>query len=264
MERRAFGSTGLEVPVVGLGTWNALDVVPGDEPRARAVVTAALGTGANLIDSSPMYGRAEQVLGRALGSRRPEAIVATKIWSGSEEEGRRQFAAQLRYFGDRVDVLQVHNLTAWRAQLDWMEAERDAGRIGVLGATHYAATAFDELARAMRSGRIGMVQVPWNPRERDAEREILPLAAELGLGVIAMRPFGDGDLLRRAPSAVDLAPLGVASWPEALLRWCVADPRISVAIPGSGDPEHVRANADAGDGRRFEPDELALVERLAG
>jgi aryl-alcohol dehydrogenase-like predicted oxidoreductase len=263
VQRRAFGATGIEVPAVGLGTWNVLDVVPGDEPQARAVVMAALETGARLVDSSPMYGRAEGVLGRALGGRRAEAIVATKIWSGSLDEGRRQFAAQLASFGGRVDVLQVHNLTAWRAQLDWMETERDEGRIGVLGATHYRAASFDELARVMRTGRIGMIQIPWNPRERDAEREILPLAAELGLGVLAMRPFGEGDLLRHPPAPPQLEPLGVASWAEALLRWCLSDERISCAIPASRDPEHVRANAAAGDGRGLEPEQRALVERLA-
>lgn len=248
---------------MGFGTWNVLDVVPGDEPQARAVVTAALGTGATLMDSSPMYGRAEGVLSRALGDRRGEAIVATKIWSGSESEGRRQFDAQLGFYGGHVDILQVHNLTAWRAHLTWMEAERDAGRIGVLGATTYRAGAFEELAGVMRTGRIGMVQIPWNPRERDAEREILPLAEELGLGVIAMRPFAEGDLLRDAPAPSLLEPLGVTSWAEALLRWCLADARVHVAIPASRDPEHVRANAAAGDGRVLDAEQRALVERLA-
>lgn len=253
----------MEVPAVGLGTWNVLDLVPGDEPQARAVVTATLESGARLVDSSPMYGRAEGVLGRALGDRRAEAIVATKIWSGSQEEGRRQFAAQLGFFGGRVDILQVHNLTAWRAQLDWMQDERDAGRIGVLGATHYRASAFEELIRVMRTGNIGMIQIPWNPREREAEREVLPLAAELGLGVLAMRPFGEGDLLRRTPTASQLEPLGVRSWADALLRWCLSEPRISCAIPASRDADHVRANAAAGDGRALDGDQRALVERLA-
>ena len=253
----------MEVPAVGLGTWNVLDLVPGDEPQARAVVTATLESGARLVDSSPMYGRAEGVLGRALGDRRAEAIVATKIWSGSQEEGSRQFAAQLGFFGGRVDILQVHNLTAWRAQLDWMQDERDAGRIGVLGATHYRASAFEELMRVMRTGIIGMIQIPWNPREREAEREVLPLAAELGLGVLAMRPFGEGDLLRRPPTASQLEPLGVRSWAEALLRWCLSEPRISCAIPASRDADHVRANAEAGDGRALDGDQRALVERLA-
>ena len=249
---------------MGFGTWNVLDVVPGDEPQARAVVTAALETGATLMDSSPMYGRAEAVLGRALGDRRGEAIVATKIWSGSESEGRRQFEAQLGLYGGHVDILQVHNLTAWRAHLTWMEAERDAGRIGVLGATTYRAGAFEELAGVMRTGRIGTVQIPWNPRERDAEREILPLAEELGLGVIAMRPFAEGDLLRDAPAPSLLEPLGVTSWAEALLRWCLADARVHVAIPASRDPEHVRANAAGGDGRVLDAEQRALVEHLAG
>ncbi len=145
-----------------------------------------------------------------------------------------------------------------------MEAERDAGRIGVLGATTYRAGAFEELAGVMRTGRIGTVQIPWNPRERDAEREILPLAEELGLGVIAMRPFAEGDLLRDAPAPSLLEPLGVASWAEALLRWCLADARVHVAIPASRDPEHVRANAAAGDGRVLDAEQRALVERLAG
>jgi aryl-alcohol dehydrogenase-like predicted oxidoreductase len=263
VERRTFGTTGLLVPVVGLGTWNVFDVAPGDEPAARAVVAAGLAAGVRLFDSSPMYGRAEGVLGRALGDRRGDAIVATKIWSGSIDEGRRQFAAQLRLFGDRVDILQVHNLTAWRRQLDWMEQERDAGRIGVLGATHYRAASFEELAAVMRTGRIGMVQVPWNPREREAEREILPLAHDLGYGVIAMRPFGEGDLLSASPPERELEAIGVASWPEALLRWCLSDPRISAAIPATSVPEHAVQDAASGEGPWFDADRRERVERLA-
>ncbi|HEY7478565.1 MAG TPA: aldo/keto reductase [Actinomycetota bacterium] len=260
---RPFGKTGLDVPVIGLGTWQVLDVPQHREGEARDVVSALLDDGGTLVDSSPMYGRAEEVLGRALGDRRDEAIVATKIWTSSEGDGRRQFEAQLGYYDGRIDILQVHNLVAWRRHLDWMERERDAGRIGILGATHYQSSSFDELAALMKTGRIEAIQVPWNPWERDAERELLPLAEELGIGVIAMRPFAEGSLLRREPTPAALADLGVASWAEALLRWCIADERVHVAIPATASVTHLRANEMAGDGRRFTADEMAFVERFA-
>src|SRR6266542_1726285 len=158
VEARTLGRTGLEVPVIGLGTWKTFDVPPGRADKAHAVVEAAWEAGTRLVDCSPMYGRAEAVLGRALGDRRGEAIVATKIWTPSVDEGRRQFDAQLAYYGGQVDLLQVHNLLEWEAHLDWMEKEREAGRIGALGATHYAPGAYEELARAMRSGRIDAIQ----------------------------------------------------------------------------------------------------------
>ena len=263
METRRLGDTGPEVPVIGLGTWATFDLPVGREDVAARVVSAAFDAGTRFVDSSPMYGRGEEVLSRALGARRADAIVATKIWAPSVERGRAQFAAQLEWYGERVPVLQVHNLVAWRDHLPGMEAEQAEGRIGMLGATHWDPGAFDELAGVMRTGRIGCVQVPWNPEERQAAKQVLPLAAELGLGVIAMRPFGEGGLLRRRISVEDLAPTGAASWPEALLRWCLSDPRVHVPIPATRDPQHARANAEAGDGRVLDPEQRAAVERLA-
>jgi aryl-alcohol dehydrogenase-like predicted oxidoreductase len=181
MELRRFGRTGWEVPVVGLGTWQTFDVGPREEHGAREVVAAVWEGGTRLFDSSPMYGRAEAVLGRALAERRPQALVATKIWTASLAVGRQQFDHQLRFFGGRIDLEQVHNLVGWRAHLDWLEAEREAGRIGVIGASHYSPSAFDQLETVMQTGRIDAIQVPYNPLERDAERRILPLAAELDL-----------------------------------------------------------------------------------
>jgi aryl-alcohol dehydrogenase-like predicted oxidoreductase len=252
---------GLDVPPVGLGTWQVLDHGPERQPNADAVVATMLDAGAPLVDSSPMYGRAEQVLGRALGDRRGEAVVATKIWTSSVAEGRAQYDAQLGFFGGRIDVLQVHNLTATDAHLDWMEAERAAGRIGVLGATHYQPRAFGELERVMRSGRIQMVQVPYNPAERDVEARILPLAEELGLGVLAMRPLGSGGL-GKGPGPGTLAMLGVDTWAEAVLLWALADPRITAVIPATSSPAHAAANVMAASHPGLDADGRAEVEAL--
>jgi aryl-alcohol dehydrogenase-like predicted oxidoreductase len=221
------------VPVVGLGTWQTFDVGPGEERPAREVVDAVWESGTRLFDSSPMYGRAEGVLGRALGDRRPEALVATKIWTSSAAEARAQFAAQLEFFGGRIDLEQIHNLVAWRPHLEWLEEERAAGRIGFIGATHYAAGAFGELEEVMHTGRIDAIQVPYNPIEREAERRILPLAAELDLGVIAMRPLGGGRLVQRFDAG-------------ELIKWTLADERVHVAIPATSSVAHASCNVAAG------------------
>jgi diketogulonate reductase-like aldo/keto reductase len=250
-------------PVVGLGTWNTFD---GDAGLARGVIDAAFAAGTRIVDTSPMYRGAERVLGAALESRRNEAIVATKIWADSVDEGRAQLARQLDWFGGHVDVEQVHNLVAWREHLDWLETERAAGRIGRLGVTHYLATAFGGLADALRTGRFDVLQVPYNPWERECERELLPLAAELGVSVIAMRPLGGSGLDRRRavdPSPEELAELECESWAEALLRWALAEERIDVVIPATSRPERARANARAGDAPPFSAEQRALVEGLA-
>ena len=257
MEERRLG------PVVGLGTWNTFD---GQVDVARGVVSGALEAGVRLFDSSPMYGGAEGSLAAALDGRRDEATVATKIWARTVEEGREQFAQQLDWYGGRIDVEQVHNLLAWREQLDWLEGEREGGLVGRLGVTHWASSALGELAEALRTRRFDTVQVPYNPHERECERELLPLAQELGVAVIVMRPFGEGSLFRRAPSDRELEPLrafGVETWAQALLKWCLSDERIDVAIPATSRPERAAENAAAGEPPWFGADERRLVERLA-
>jgi aryl-alcohol dehydrogenase-like predicted oxidoreductase len=248
------------VPVVGLGTWQVFDVGGDEQPMVDSVVDAMLDAGGRLFDSSPMYGRAEERLAAALSDRRDDAYVATKIWTSSIEEGRHQYANQLGWYGGRVDLEQVHNLVRWREHLDWMEQERDAGRIGLLGATHYSTGAFGELATVMRSGRIQAIQIPYNPGQREVEANVLPLAEQLGLGVLVMQPLGAGRL-GSGPPAEDLRALGVETWAEAVLVWILSDPRVTVVIPATRSPEHARANARAGDHPGFAPDERALVER---
>ena len=253
MERRRLG------PVVGLGTWNTFG---GDAGEATAVVDAALDAGCGLVDSSPMYRGAEASLAAALARRRDEAEVATKIWTSSVDEGREQFRRQIEWFG-HLEIEQVHNLVGWREHLAWLEAERADGRIGKLGVTHYAASAFDELAVALRTGRFETLQLPLNPHERECERDLLPLAAELGIAVIVMRPLGEGALVRRSPPRAELDRLGVESWPEALLKWALSDERVDVVIPATRNPAHARANARAGEPPWFGNEERRLVEKLA-
>jgi diketogulonate reductase-like aldo/keto reductase len=257
MEERRLG------PVVGLGTWSTFDA---DAALAREVVDAALAAGTRLVDSSPMYGGAERSLGEALDGRRDEAVVATKIWARSVDEGCEQFQRQLEWYGGRVDVEQVHNLVLWREQLDWLEREREAGRVGKIGVTHYQASAFGELAEALRTRRFDALQIPYNPWERECEDELLPLAAELGVAVIAMRPLGGSGADRRRriqPSPADLAELGVESWSQALLKWALADERIDGVIPATSRSDRAAENARAGDGPRLSPEQRELVERLA-
>jgi aryl-alcohol dehydrogenase-like predicted oxidoreductase len=267
MERRPLGDGGAGMPVVGMGTWRTFDV-HGDEAvaGARRVVDAALAAGARVFDSSPMYGAAEEVLGDTLEGRRDEVFVATKIWSHSGAEGRSQAERALGFYGGRIDLLQVHNLAAWREQLATIEELRESGAVGLAGATHYSPAAFGELAEVMRTGRVQVVQIPYNPQEREVEREILPLAEELGIGVLVMRPFGEGALVQRPRSPDELDPLrdhGVTTWAQALLKWALSDPRCSVAIPATSRPERMTENAAAGEPPWFGPDERALVERLA-
>lgn len=267
MVSRAFGNTGLTVPAVGMGTWQTFDVRgTAVELERRAVLDAALRAGATFVDSSPMYGEAERVLGLALGGRRDDAIVATKVWASTPREGRQQAARSLRFFGGLIDIYQVHNLVAWRQQLDLIDELKAEGRVRIAGATHYSASAFGELITVMNSGRIGAIQIPYNPLQHEVDRDVLPRAADLGLGVIVMRPFAEGELLRHPPSAADLAPLapfGVTTWPQALLKWGLSDPRCHVAIPATSKPERMIENAAAGEPPWFGREERALIERLA-
>jgi aryl-alcohol dehydrogenase-like predicted oxidoreductase len=267
VERRRLGSSGIEVPAVGMGTSGTFDVT-GTEAEATSskIVDEALAGGADLFDSSPMYGEAERVLSLALEGRREQATIATKVWTPDDNEAMRQVEASLRYAHGRVELFQVHNLVAWPARLRLLEELRERGRIDAVGATHWRPASFGELAEVMRTGRVSFVQIPYNPLEREVETEILPLAADLGIGVIVMRPLGKGMLLRRMPDQAELAPLapfGVTTWPQALLKWALSDQRCHTVIPATSRPGRMTENVHAGDPPWFGPEERALVARLA-
>ena len=266
MERRRFGNSNLTVPVIGMGTWRTYDVHGAAALARQPVTDAAFRAGATFFDSSPMYGEAERVLGATLGSRRDEALVATKVWTASDDEAKDQIERSLGFFGGRVDVFQVHNLVAWPARLAQLARLVAGGAVGVIGVTHYSASAFGELERAMRDRRVSAIQIPYSPLEREVERTILPLAADRGLGVIVMRPFAGGTLMLQPvpPEALKpLHPFGVRSWPQALLKWGLSDTRCHVAIPATSTEAHMLANTEAGRAPWFGPGERRFVEKLA-
>ena len=196
MEKRSLGRGRVSVPAVGLGTWQRLEAAAA--AGHRELIGTAITAGIRLFDTSPMYGDAERLLAGALGGRRDQGVIADKIWTPSEQEGAAQLARAVAWYGGRVDLMQIHNLVSWPAHLTMLQAARDRGQVGLIGATHYSPAAFGELAELMRGGRIDAVQVPYNPAQREVERIILPLAADLGLGVLLMRPLGEGRLVRLA------------------------------------------------------------------
>jgi aryl-alcohol dehydrogenase-like predicted oxidoreductase len=237
---------GVEVPCVGMGTWATF------RDDRTELVGAALDAGIRVFDSSPMYGEAEERLGDALKGRRGEAFIATKIWTPSAEEGRRQAQRALAFYDGFVDLYQVHNLVSWREQLALLEELREAGKVRLIGATHYIASAFGELEEVMRTGRLDAIQIPYNPREREVEKRILPLAEELGLGVLVMRPFAEGALTS-----------GGKATAEQLLKWVLSDPRCTCAIPATANEQHMLENVLAGEPPWLDPDERDYVARLA-
>jgi aryl-alcohol dehydrogenase-like predicted oxidoreductase len=243
---------------VGLGTWKVFNVTSSkDKAACRRVVDAAMDAGANLFDSSPMYGHSEHVLAECLMGRRDRALVATKVWASSLEEARRQARDALTFFEGRVDLYQVHNLSLTAPVLDLFEGLKAAGKVRAVGATHYQPRAFDELMTWMESGRIDAVQVPYSVGERTVEREVLPAAERMGLGVIAMLPLEQGSLAARAPPDDALKPFGrfgCTTWAQVLLKWILSDRRVTAVIPATRNPAHMAENAAAGSPPWFDED----------
>lgn len=264
MDTRRIGT--IDVPVVGMGTSGTFEVDDSDIGSRAAIVHAALDAGGTLFDSSPMYREAEHVLSEALGPRRAEAIIATKVWHADDDVAEQQIAASLAFSGGHVELFQVHNLVEWEARLTQLERERDNGTIDEIGATHWKASAFGDLETVMRTGRISFIQIPYNPGEREVEGRILPLAEEMGIGVLVMRPFARADLFANPPDATALAPLaefGVTTWAQALLKWGLSDRRITAAIPATSKLARVGENIAAGVGPWFDDETRGYVARLA-
>jgi diketogulonate reductase-like aldo/keto reductase len=192
--------------------------------------------------------------------------VADKVWTESAREGREQVQRALDWYGGRVDIYQVHNLVAWKEHLPVLEELRERGAVNVVGATHYQHSAMDDLMEVMRTGRVQMVQIPYSVGDRFVERDVLPLAAELGIGVLVMEPLGKGSLVKRAPPAAELAPLarfGVRTWAQALLKWILSDRRVHCIIPATSRVSHVLENAAVGEPPWLDDEARERVARLA-
>ena len=256
MRTRPIPATGEALPVIGCGTYVGFDVAPGsaEYQRLPGVLQALFGAGGAVIDNSPMYGRAEAVTGELLAAAgsHAKAFLATKVWTRGRAEGIRQMEESLRRLRvERLDLMQIHNLLDWQTHLATLREWKAAGRVRYLGVTHYTAGAYDALEAVMRAETLDFVQINYSADEREAERRILPLAAERGMAVIINRPFGGGGLLRRLrdrPLPAWAAEIGATSWAQVLLKFVLSHPAVTCTIPGTSRPEHMADNALAGTG----------------
>jgi diketogulonate reductase-like aldo/keto reductase len=264
---RIIPSSGEKLPVIGLGTWQKFDVdlTPDTRKPLEEVLSLFVKLGGRVIDSSPMYGRAEEVIGEltsALGIREKFAtanpsggglFLATKVWTRGKENGIKSMERSLALLRtNRIDLMQVHNLLDVETHLATLRQWKEQGRIRYLGVTHYNSSAFPEVEKILRTEKLDFLQINYSLMEREAEQRILPLARERGVAVIVNRPFGAGDLfdkVRSKPLPDWAADFDFRSWAQFFLKWIVANPAVTCAIPATGKPQHLEDNMQAGFGR---------------
>jgi diketogulonate reductase-like aldo/keto reductase len=271
LRSRAIPSSGELLPVVGLGTWQTFDV--GSAAADRVPLEATLGLfarrGGRLVDSSPMYGRSESVVGEIAGKLGLASTLffATKVWTTGRRAGIEQMEASQRALGaPRLDLEQVHNLVDVATHLPTLRAWKDAGKIRYVGISHYDASAYGEVESVLRREKLDFLQINYSVAEPESGRRLIPLAAERGVAVIANRPFGGGGLLRKSsgrPLPGCAEALGCRSWAPLLLKWILADEAVTCAIPGTARPEHLEENLEAGLGRLPDAAERREISRAA-
>lgn len=256
MQTRPIPASGEALPVIGVGTYINFDVAPGSEDyKALPEVLGALfAAGGTVIDSSPMYGRAERTVGELLATRNPEAkpFLATKVWTSGREAGIAQMEESFRLLKtDRIDLMQIHNLVDWRTHLPTLRKWKEEGRIRYLGITHYTPSAYASVEAALKAEPFDFLQINYAVDDRAVEERLLPLARERKVAVLCNRPFGGGDLLRRMrgkPLPGWAAEVGAASWAQLALKFLLGNPAVTCVIPGTGNPRYMAENAAAGSG----------------
>jgi diketogulonate reductase-like aldo/keto reductase len=255
MITRLIPKTQEAVPSVGLGTWQAFDVDAARRAPQVEVVKQFLAAGGRVIDSSPMYGRAEAVVGEVLTDLNATAIAffATKVWTRGKREGAAQMEqSRRRMHAERIDLMQIHNLLDWQTHLPVLREMKQAGKIRYLGVTHYSHAEFPQIERLMRTEHLDFIQIPYNLADRTAEARVLPAAAETGTAVLVMRPFDEGGLFRRVkgrPLPGWAGELDCTSWAQLFLKFIISHPAVTCPIPATADPAHLADNIKAGGGR---------------
>ncbi len=261
MLTRTIPSSGEKLPVIGLGTWQAFDVdLTADSRRQlEEVLSLFVKLGGRVIDSSPMYGRAEEIIGdltATLGIR-DKLFLATKVWTHGKESGIKSMERSMALLRTkRIDLMQVHNLVDVHTHLATLREWKEQGRIRYFGITHYEAGAFREMENLMRSEKLDFVQINYSLMEPEAEQSLLPLAHERGIAVLANRPLGAGDLfgkVRSKPLPDWASEFDCRSWAQFFLKWIVAHSAITCAIPATNKPRHLEDNMQGGTGRLPDP-----------
>jgi aryl-alcohol dehydrogenase-like predicted oxidoreductase len=261
MHGRAIPSTGALLPVIGCGTWLGFDVgsKPTELPSRAKVLATLFESGGSVVDSSPMYGSAEQVVGELLdaGGSRSKAFLATKVWTSGKYAGIEQMERAMALLrSDHIDLIQVHNLQDWRTHLATLREWKAQRRVSYIGVTHYTESAHAELEQVMRAEQLDFVQFNYSIASRGAEQRLLPLAAERAMAVLVNLPFGGGKVLRslrQRPLPGWAAEIGCSEWNQVLLKFVLSQPAVTCVIPGTSKPEHMGSNAAAGSGELPEP-----------
>ncbi|MBI4522438.1 MAG: aldo/keto reductase [Deltaproteobacteria bacterium] len=252
--QRPIPRTGELLPVIGLGTWRTFDVGRGESARAplREVLREFARLGGAVVDSSPMYGQSESVVGdlaAELGLHK-QLFLATKVWTSGRDAGIRQMDESFRRLRTkRMDLMQVHNLVDWRTHLVTLRRWKEEGRVRYIGVTHYTASAYDDLARVLQTEELDFVQLNYSIGEREAERRLLPLAAERRIAALVNRPFAEAALfgkVRGKPLPPWAPEIGCASWAQFFLKFVVSHPAVTCAIPGTSKVQHLADNMQGG------------------